>query len=206
MVEVYSVVKRIKHILCLLFIISSFNQAQIVDFKLGQVRGLFLELGVGPTFPVGDFAVNHTLGSKIETAFSYADNDIFPIFVYGKIKYAMFQADFVEIINNPVYELSTQIISFEPGIRFYIPPFEKKVILLMPYIDTGFDVSYLIVTNQQTKGIIAQFTNNQAKMGLHLGVGVSMFLLDTGVEYNYHHGNQYLGLNVKLRLPIFIKV
>ncbi len=193
-------------ILFLFLFLNGMNFAQITDFKFGETRGLFLGLGVGPRFALGDFASNHFFASGFETAFSYADENLLPFFLYGKFHFASFPSEFVDVLDNPSFEVATRFFSLEPGLRYFFPPISDRVVLLMPFVEGGVNLALVHSVYQLTTGYKTQYSDDKFKLGIHFGFGVSMFLLDALISYNYFYEYQFIGFGLRVRIPIFIKI
>ena len=72
-----------KKILFLLLISFSFSYGQVLKF--GEAKGLFMAVGVGPKFPIGDFGDKNNIGVGFDVTFSYTDNEWLPVFLYSSI-------------------------------------------------------------------------------------------------------------------------
>jgi hypothetical protein len=197
----------VRKILLLAFIfIAPISKAQITDFEMGEARGLFLGLGVGPRFAVGSFADNHFFASGFEATLSYGDNNSIPFFVYGKFNFASFPSEFVDVLDKPSFEIYTRFFALEPGIRYFFPPISDEVVLLMPFVEGGMNLALVHSGYQLTTGYKTQYTEDEFKFGIHAGFGVSMFLLDALISYNYFYEYQFIGFSLRVRIPIFIKI
>jgi len=73
-----------KNLFLLIFFISISISAQTL-YKFGDAKGLFMSVGVGPRFPINEFAQSQNLGVGFDVTFSYTDNAILPIFFYTGI-------------------------------------------------------------------------------------------------------------------------
>ncbi len=198
--------RKILEILIALILFAISGQAQIAELKIGEAQGLFLGLGVGPRFALGDFADNHSFASGFETILSYGDNSSLPFFVYGKFNFASFPSDFVDVLDNPSFEVNTRFFSLESGVRYFFPPMSDKVVLLMPFVEGGVNLALVHSVYQLTTGYKTQYSDDKFKFGLHAGLGVSIFLLDAILSYNYFYEYQFFGLGLRVRIPIFIKI
>ena len=69
----------------LLVIFSTASYAQLLE--LGEARGAFLSIAIGPRFPIGSFSDNQSIGVGIDLALSYTDNNFLPVFFFGKLGY-----------------------------------------------------------------------------------------------------------------------
>jgi hypothetical protein len=191
-----------KKILFILFFISSANFAQF--FEPGQAKGLFLDIAVGPRFPIGTFSDNSNLGVGADITISYTDNKLLPVFFYGRIGYQHYPGsqDFYKTTNHASF--SSNVLVINSGIRYYFPPFIKDMVLLMPVLEGGISFGYFEQAHIFKLGSgINNFTEELSKFGAHIGGGFSMFLLDVMINYNYFELNQYISADIKIRIPIY---
>lgn len=194
--------KLIKFVLFLMILIGLTN-AQ--SFKLGEVRGLFMDLGVAPKIPLGEFAETHNLGVGVSVTFSYTDNFKLPIFFYTKFEYNHFPGNQNYYKGSAHSGISSNMLSVNPGIRFYLKPLLENVVILMPVIEAGGTFIYTTTANQfKIDSGKANFTDESTKYGLHIGAGVSMFLLDVMGYYTFLNDNQYMSFDLKIRIPIYL--
>lgn len=189
--------------LIILFTIS--YKAQTLQF--GQAKGLFMGLSVGPRFPVGEFADAHTIGVGTELSFSYSDNVFLPVFFYTRVEYNHFPGNQMFYKSNEHNAISSNMISVNPGVRMYLPPILENIVILMPIVEIGASYAYL-TTNHQFKESSAKrnYTDEYSRFGVHVGAGVSMFLLDAVTYYTYLNDNQFVSFNLKIRIPIYLKM
>jgi hypothetical protein len=191
-----------KKILFILLVLSSTNFAQF--FETGQAKGLFLDIAVGPRFPVGSFSDNSNLGVGAALTISYTDNKILPVFLYGRIGYQHYPGSQDLYKSTNYASFSSNLLVVQSGIRYYFPPFIKDMVLLMPVIEGGFSFGYFEKAHIfQIGSGVNDFTEEVGKVGGHIGGGFSMFLLDVMVYYNYFQRNQYISADIKIRIPIY---
>jgi hypothetical protein len=196
-----------KRILIIAFFILFNSSIYPQIFSPGQAQGLFMTVGVGPKIPIGDFSDSHNIGVGFDFTFSYTDNNIAPLFVYTKIGYEHFpgKQNFYKTTNHS--SISSNVIFIYPGARIFLPPIIDQQFLLMPVVEVGASWAWFQTYNQfKIDSGISNFTEDDTKWGMHMGAGVSMFLLDVMVFYNYFHNHQYLSFDLRLRIPIFVKV
>lgn len=194
-----------KKLLFVLLISAGFLKAQIPE--LGQAKGLFMSVGVGPRIPIGKFADVQNLGIGFDFTFSYTDNKILPVFVYSSIGYEHYpgRQDYYKVSDHNA--LSSNVIMLKLGARYYLPPIFEQVVLLMPVIEAGpnFAIYEKFHQFKPTTGR-NNSTENNFKSGFHAGVGVSMFIMDVMVYYNYMYNSQYISFDLKVRIPIFATI
>ncbi|GBD89941.1 hypothetical protein BMS3Abin04_00655 [bacterium BMS3Abin04] len=178
--------------------------AQKIHF--GQAKGLFMSVGVGPRFPVGDFSQHSSLGEGINLGFSYTDNILIPVFFYAKFEYQHFPGDISFYRTTDYSNFTSSSFSINLGARHFFQPLIRNVVLLMPIAELG--ISYSFFENLHEFKIDTHknnFVENNRKVGFHIGAGVSMFLLDVIASYNYYKSNQFISFDLKIRIPIFAK-
>ncbi len=173
-------------------------------FQLGEAKGLFFSVSVGPRFPIGDFADNQNIGVGGDVALSYTDNKFLPVFFYGKLGYQHYpgRQNFYQISDYSSF--SSNVFLVELGTRYYFKPIFDDAVLLMPIVEGGISFAYFEKLHQYKLGLGKDdFIEEVFKTGFHIGAGFSMFLLDVIGYYNYFHNNQYISIDLKIRIPIY---
>ena len=193
-----------KKILLILLLSAGISSAQSLRF--GEAKGLFFSVGVGPRLPLNEFSSSHNLGVGVEGTLSYTDNQILPFFLFTEFGFNHFPGSLSFYETNEHSTIASNILSFSPGARFYLPPLIKDIVILMPVME--FSGSYAIVNELHefdNNSDRENFTVHSSKFGFKFGVGFSMFLLDIIGNLNYFDENQYLSVNLAVRIPIFVK-
>lgn len=197
--------EKIKQIIFLLFISVSLIKAQ--NTELGQAKGLFMAVGVGPRVPIGKFGDVQNPGIGFDFSFSYTDNRILPVFVYSSIGYEHYpgRQDYYKVSDHSA--LSSNVVTVKLGVRYYLPPLFDDAVLLMPVVEAGPSFALYEKFHQYKIGIgRTNNTEDNFKAGIHAGVGVSMFILDAMFYYNYLYNSQYISFDLKVRIPIFATI
>lgn len=175
------------------------------DFNSGAAKGLFMGVGVGPRFPIGNFSESQNIGAGFDVTFSYSDNQLLPFFLYATIGYQHYpgRQDFYK--RTDYSSFSSNVLTLSPGIRYYFPPLIESVMLLMPIVDAGLEVAYFERSHQFKLDRGKQnYVEEVAKFGFHVGAGFSMFILDVITYYNYLNNNEYISFNLRATIPIFV--
>jgi hypothetical protein len=194
-----------KLILILFLIFSGTNHAQLYEF--GEARGLFLSIGTGPKIPIGTFSDSHNLGIGFNVALSYTDNEFLPVFLYSKIGFQHFPGKQAYYKRTDYSAISSNVVHLQPGIRLYLPPLFNEDFILMPVIEGGLTWAFFMENHQFKIGSgRTNFDTDKNKFGFHLGGGFSMFLMDVMANYNFVLHHQYLSFDLRVRIPIFVKV
>ncbi len=170
-----------------------------------KARGFFIALGVGPRFPVGDFANTTDLGYGLNVEFSYTDNEYLPFFVFTRLGYEQFPGspDFYKISDYSNFSTSSIPVNF--GVRYYFPPLFENVLLFMPVLEVSAAYTFFEKVHQfKPNSGRNNFTEDISKVGISVGAGISTFLIDILAQYNYFRTNQTVLLDFKIRLPLFI--
>lgn len=195
--------KKIFKILIILSLGSSYSFSQLIEPS--DAQGLFLTVGVGPRFPIGDLGTQQTIGAGFDVMVSYTDNNFAPYFFYMNIGYQNHPGDYDYYKISDNSSLSTNIITFHGGARYYFDPIISDMILLMPILEGGITYGYVEKYNQYK---VDTGRNDKlqslSKFGAHIGGGISFFLMDVVAIYNYLPKNQYFSLNLRLTIPLAI--
>lgn len=192
-----------KKIFLILFLIGSSLFAQL---KFGEAKGLFFSVGVGPRFPIFEFADEQNIGIGVDATISYTDNVILPVFLYTNVGYQFYPGTQDLYKQTDYSSFSSNVLVIAPGIRYFFKPIMDNVIILMPIIDVGLEFAYFEKLHQFKSGSGKQnYLEDVGKFGFHVGGGFSMFLLDVITYYNYLPKNQYISFNLRATIPIAIK-
>ncbi|MEO8399220.1 MAG: hypothetical protein ABI550_05310, partial [Ignavibacteriaceae bacterium] len=170
-----------------------------------KARGFFIAIGVGPRFPMGDFATTTDLGYGLNIEFSYTDNKYLPFFLFARVGYEQFPGSTNFYKATEYSNFSTATIPVNMGLRYYFPPLLENVVLFIPIIEVSAAYTYLEKLHQfkQDSGR-NNFTEDISKVGISVGAGISMFVMEILASYNYLQTNQSLLIDFKIRLPLFI--
>ena len=170
-----------------------------------KARGLFISFGVGPRLPINYFSNSSDLGYGFNIEFSYTDNEYLPFFLFTKIGYEQFPGsqDFYKITDYTNF--STTAIPINLGIRYYFAPLLENVVLFMPVVEVSAAYMYLEKLNEfKPTANKANYTETTSKLGISAGVGISMFMMEIIANYNFFQTNQFIGIDLRVRLPLFI--
>jgi opacity protein-like surface antigen len=194
-----------KIIIILTFVLSALTCGQ--QFYSGRARGLFFSIAVGPRFPISDFSNSHTIGAGVNAGISYTDNEYLPLFFYARIGFEHYPGSINFYQHSDYSAIATNNIPMNLGIKLFFPPIVEDIVLLMPTVELGglfavYERSHQFKSGSGRNNYIEQAT----KFGFQAGAGFSMFLLEVMTYYNYQFGNQNIAVDLKVRIPIFIKL
>ncbi len=197
--------KKLKEIFLSLVLLTTSINAQ--GLSLGDAKGLFFSLGVGPKFPIGEYSLTNGIGIGADITFSYTDNKILPVFFYTKLGYHHYpisndlpkKSDYSSYMTNEYLVL--------PGIRFYLSPIIEDQILLMPVVEVGASIGFFsnthIFKSESNKSNYDEFLT---KFGFHVGGGFSIFLLETTLNYYFFPEYHSISLDLRIQIPIFARI
>ncbi|BDQ02565.1 outer membrane beta-barrel protein [Ignavibacterium sp.] len=169
--------------------------------------GFFVGVGVGPRLPIGDFASNTDVGYGFNIEFSYTDNEFLPVFLYTTIGFEQYPGSqsFYRETDYSNFHTNTLPVNF--GARYYFPPLAENIVLFMPILQVSGSYTYYQKLHEFKPGRgKTNFLEETSKFGFSVGAGVSMFMLEILASYNYFESNQFVGFDLRVRLPIFISL
>ena len=191
----------------IIILLLSFSAAFAQRAPIDKARGVFISFGVGPRLPVNYFANSTDVGYGFDVEIDYTDNEFLPIFLYGKIGFDQYPGAQSYYETTDYSNFSTNALPVSLGARYYFPPLVENVVLFMPVIEASADYTYLQKLHQfKISSGKSNYLENISKIGFSAGAGLSMFLLEIMVSYNYMQTNQYLGVDLKVRLPLYISL
>jgi len=170
-----------------------------------KARGIFFSIGVGPRLPVGPFSNQSDLGYGFNLEVSYTDNEYLPIFVFAKTGFEQYPgaAEFYQ--TSDYNNLSTTSFPVVLGARYYFPPIMENVLLFMPMVEVSAAYNFFSRVHQfKPTSVRNNFTEEVSKFGFNAGIGISMFLVEIIFNYNYFQSIQFVGVDLKVRLPLFV--
>lgn len=192
-----------KYFVILLIILSSLTIAK--ELPSDKARGFFLAIGVGPRIPVYNFAMSSELGYGFNLELSYTDNKYLPFFIFSKIGFETFPGSNDFYKQTDYSNFSTNALPINLGLRYFFPPVLEQIVLIIPFSEVSIAYSYYEKLHQFKAGSgRSNFLEHNSKIGFSAGAGVSMFLAEVLVTYNYFTDNQFVGFDLKIRLPLFI--
>ena len=194
-----------KRITILILLVSTLSFAQ--SSQLGEARGLFFSVGVGPKSPIGDFSATNDFGIGLDFTFSYTDNQFLPVFFDLKFAFQTFPGSTKMYKTTDYASFTTNQFSLLPGIKFYFPPVISDEVLIMPIAVVGpalglFSNAHVF---KSTSGKIT-FDETITKFGFHVGAGFSMFFLEGMLNYYFYPDNQSISFDLRVQIPVFAKI
>ncbi|MDP3683929.1 MAG: hypothetical protein Q8S01_08345 [Ignavibacteria bacterium] len=170
-----------------------------------KARGTFLALGVGPRIPAFDFSNTTMLGYGFNVEIAYTNNEYLPLFLFGKVGFEQFPGaqSFYQV--STYSHFSTSLLPLAFGARYYFSPILQNVVLILPSIEISANLTVFQKLHQfKVSSGKNNFLEEGSKVGFSVGVGASMFLVEMLASYNYLQNNQYLSIDMKVRLPLYV--
>ncbi len=77
----------------------------------------------------------------------------------------------------------------------------------MPLVQASASYTYYQKLHEFEKGTGRNnYLEQNSKFGFSVGAGVSMFMMELLTSYNYNPGNQFLSIDLKVRIPLYINM
>jgi len=195
-----------KNILIVLMILFFSGIAISQTGSGNKAQGFFLAFGVGPRVPVLDFSNQSDLGYGFNIEFSYADTDVLPIFLFAAVGFEQYPGSQDFYKETDYSNFHTNSLPVTLGGRYYFSPLIENIFLLMPFIQASANYNYYEKLHQFKVGSGRNnFLADKSKFGFSAGAGVSMFMMELLASYNYYELNQFVSLDLKVRIPLFVK-
>ena len=173
----------------------------------GKAEGVFLAIGVGPRLPVGVFANSSDLGYGFNFELSYTNTDYIPLFLFAKLGYETYPGSQSFYKTTDYSNFSTNTLPVSAGLRYYFGPILENIVLIIPITEVSVCYTYYQTLNQfKSSSLKSNFTATNSKLGFSVGGGFSMFIMEILATYNFNNSNQYVALDLKVRLPLYINL
>ena len=193
-----------KKIFVFLIIITSVNLFAI-DPPAEKAQGIFLAFGVGPRLPIGYLSNSTDMGYGFNVEVSYTDNEVLPFFVFAKVGLEQYPGSQSFYQETQYSNYSTTSFPVHLGMRYYFSPLIEQVVLIIPIVEVSASFTYFDKLNEFKSGSgRSNYKEENAKFGATIGAGLSMFLMEVVASYNYIQQNQFVAVDLKVRIPLFI--
>ena len=172
-----------------------------------KATGFFLSFGVGPRFPIGSFATTTDLGYGFNAEFSYTDNEFLPVFLYGSVGFEQYPGSQNYLQETDYSNYHTNSFPVNLGARYYFSPLMENIVLLMPIIQASVSYTYNHRLYEFDEDISkSSYSENISAFGFSAGAGVSMFMMELLAAYNYTNDDQFISIDLKVRIPLYINM
>ncbi len=196
-------IRSIKYFLIAIFIFSSAGFAGIPPSS--RASGFFVAFGVGPRMPLGDFANTTDIGYGVNIEFSYTDTDYLPIFLFANIGYEQYPGAQNYFQETEYSNFHTNALPVHIGMRYYFAPLLENIVLLMPIVQASATYTYYQTLHEFDQNANRNnFLDDKSKFGFSAGAGISMFMMELLASYNYMPSNQFISVDLKVRIPLYI--
>lgn len=186
-----------------ILICSVFMNAE--NLPADKAVGFFFSIGVGPRLPVSTFSGQTDLGYGFNLEVSYTDNEYLPFFIFAKAGFEQYPGSSEFYQTSDYNNLSTTSFPVTLGTRYYFSPLVENVALFMPIIEISAVYNFMSRVHQFKPSTGRNnFTEEVSMFGVNAGIGISMFLVEIILNYNYFESIQFVGVDLKVRLPLFI--
>lgn len=196
-------IRSIKYLLISFLLLANISFAEKPPSS--KATGFFVAFGVGPRMPIGDFSNTTDIGYGVNVEFSYTDNEFLPVFLFGNIGYEQYPGSQNYFQETDYSNFHTNALPVNIGARYYFAPLLENIVLLMPIVQASASYTYYQTLNEfdQNSGK-NNFLENESKFGFSAGAGISMFMMELLTSYNYMPSNQFISVDLKVRIPLYI--
>lgn len=196
-------INNLKYFLILVFLVQVSLFAE--QPPSGRASGFFVSFGVGPRLPLAKFSNTSDIGYGVNVEFSYTDNEFLPLFLYTKIGFEQFPGSQNFFQESDYSNYHVNAIPVDIGARYYFSPLLENIVLLMPIAQVSATYCYSQTLNEfdQNSGK-NNFLEDKHDFGFSAGAGFSMFMMELVASYNYLPKKQFLSIDLKVRIPLYI--
>lgn len=189
----------------IVFILILTSASFAIEPPVSKARGIFLAFGVGPRLPVSNFANSTDLGYGLNIEVSYTDNDYLPVFLFASLGFEQYPGAQSFYQETEYSNFSTNAIPINVGARYYFSPLIEQIVLLTPIVEISASYTFFNKLHQfKPESSRNNFEEAIGKFGVSGGIGISMFMMEIIASYHYMDNNQYVSVDLKVRLPLFI--
>lgn len=170
-----------------------------------RATGFFVAFGVGPRMPLGDFSNTTDIGYGLNVEFSYTDNEFLPVFLFANVGYEQYPGSQNYFQETEYSNFHTNALPVNIGARYYFAPLLENIVLLMPIVQASASYTYFQTLHEFDENYGKNnFHDNSHNFGFSAGAGVSMFMMELLASYNYTPSNQFISVDLKVRIPLSV--
>jgi len=196
-------IRSIKYLLTAILFFSTITIAEKPPSS--KATGFFVAYGVGPRMPIGDFSSTTDIGYGVNVEFSYTDTDFLPVFLFANVGYEQYPGSQNYLQETEYSNFHTNALPVNVGARYYFAPLLENIVLLMPIVQASATYTYYQTLNEFDENSGRNnFLDDESKFGFSAGAGVSMFMMELLATYNYMPSNQFISVDLKVRIPLYI--
>jgi len=196
-------IRFIKYLLTAILFFSTMTTAEKPPSS--KATGFFVAFGVGPRMPIGDFSSTTDIGYGVNVEFSYTDTDFLPVFLFANVGYEQYPGSQNYLQETEYSNFHTNALPVNVGARYYFAPLLENIVLLMPIVQASATYTYYQTLNEFDENSGRNnFLDDESKFGFSAGAGVSMFMMELLATYNYMPSNQFISVDLKVRIPLYI--
>ena len=196
-------IRSIKYLLIILLVFQPFSFAEKPPSS--RATGFFVAFGVGPRMPLGEYSNTTDIGYGLNIEFSYTDNEFLPLFLFANLGYEQYPGaqNFFQETDYSNYH--TNSIPVNIGARYYFSPLLENIVLFMPIVQVSASYTYYQKLHEFDENAGRNnFLEDESKFGFSAGAGLSMFLMEIIAAYNFMPSNQFISVDLKVRIPLYI--
>ena len=196
-------IKSIKYLLTAILFFSTITFAEKPPSS--KATGFFVAFGVGPRMPIGDFSGTTDIGYGVNVEFSYTDTEFLPVFLFANVGYEQYPGSQDYFQKTEYSNFHTNALPVNVGARYYFAPILENIVLLMPIVQASATYTYYQTLNEFDENSGRNnFLDDESKFGFSAGAGISMFMMELLATYNYMPSNQFISVDLKVRIPLYI--
>lgn len=196
-------IRSIKYLLTIILLFSTITFAEKPPSS--KATGFFVAFGVGPRMPIGDFSRTTNIGYGVNVEFSYTDTEFLPVFLFANLGYEQYPGSQNYFQETDYSNFHTNALPVNIGARYYFAPLLENIVLLMPIVQVSAAYTYYQTLNEFDENSGRNnFLDDESKFGFSAGAGVSMFMMELLANYNYMPSNQFISVDLKVRIPLYI--
>ncbi len=81
----------------------------------------------------------------------------------------------------------------------------EQIVLLIPIVELSASYTYFEKLHEfKVDSDRINFKEDISKFGVTGGVGISMFMMEIMAAYHYMESNQFISVDLRVRIPLFI--
>lgn len=165
-----------------------------------SISAIFISFGGGIAVPLGKFKENSDVTFGVLGRLEFASTSIYPFIIGAQVDYFSYSgADEFKTINL-LSNFRTKILAFGLNIEYPLSKLFRSS-FTMPFLTIDVKSNRIKREYDESRNLDGLLREEQ-KISVGAGVGMTLFILDFLLKYNYMKDNSFIGVYTKTKIPV----
>lgn len=165
-----------------------------------SISAIFISFGGGIAVPLAKFKENSDVTFGILGRLEFASTSIYPFIVSAQVDYFSYPGADEFKTTNLLSNFRTKILAFGLNIEYPLSKLFRSS-FTMPFLTIDVKSNRIKREYDESRNLDGLLREEQ-KISVGAGVGMTLFILDFFLKYNYMKDNSFIGVYTKTKIPV----